>query len=116
MEFREQRYSQVVTAVAFLAALLSGLYGVVTRGPTTPVCRVDVPCTKPYGHSTLVFSRPSVTRRVTTDVNGKYRIALAPGRWSLRVQDAHFGAKPTAAWVPTGRYAKLNVFVDTGIR
>ena len=47
---------------------------------------------------------------------GKYRIALAPGRWSLRVKDAHFGAKPTAVWVPTGRYAKLNVFVDTGIR
>ena len=105
-----------MTAVAILAALLSGLYGVVTRGPTTPVCRVDVPCTAPYGHSTLVFSRPSVTRQVITDGQGRYRIALAPGRWSLRVKDAHFGAKPTTVWVPTSRYAKLNVFVDTGIR
>jgi hypothetical protein len=105
-----------VTAVAFLAALLSGLYGVVTRGPTTPVCRVDVPCSAPYGHSTLVFSRPGITRPVTTDAKGRYRIGLAPGRWSLRVKDAHFGWKPTAVWVPTGRYAKLNVSVDTGIR
>jgi hypothetical protein len=105
-----------VAFVAVLAALLSGLYGVVTRGPTTPVCRVDVPCTAPYGHSTLVFSRPGVTRQVTTDAQGTYRIGLAPGRWSLRVKDAHFGAKPAAAWVPTSRYAKLNVFVDTGIR
>ncbi|HEY8722867.1 MAG TPA: carboxypeptidase regulatory-like domain-containing protein [Gaiellaceae bacterium] len=105
-----------MTAVAILATLLSGLYGVVTRGPTTPVCQAGVPCSAPYANATLVFSRPSVTRRVTTDAKGKYRIALAPGRWSLRVQNAHFGAKPTAVWVPTGRYAKVNVFVDTGIR
>jgi hypothetical protein len=105
-----------VTAVAFLAALLNGLYGVVTRGPTTPVCQVGVPCSAPYGHSTLVFSRTGITQRVTTDAKGKYRIGLAPGRWSLRVKDARFGWKPTAVWVPKGRYAKLNVFVDTGIR
>jgi hypothetical protein len=105
-----------VAVVAVLAALLSGLYGVVTRGPTTPVCRVDVPCTKPYGHSTLVFSRLAMTRRVTTDAQGKYRIALPAGRWSLRVQDAHFGWRPSAVTVPSARYAKLNVFVDTGIR
>jgi hypothetical protein len=105
-----------VTAVAILASLLSGLYGIITHGPTKPVCRVDQPCTAPYARATLVFSRLGVTRRVTTDAQGKYRIGLAPGRWSLRVKDAHFGAKPTAAWVPTARYAKLNVFVDTGIR
>jgi hypothetical protein len=105
-----------VTAVATLAALLSGLYGVVSHGPITPVCRVDQPCSAPYAHSTLVFSRSGVMRRVTTDGNGKYRIGLAPGRWSLRVQNAHFGWKPTAVTVPSARYAKLNVFVDTGIR
>jgi hypothetical protein len=105
-----------VAALAILATLLSGLYGVVTRGPITPVCRVGTPCTAPYAGATLVFSRPGVTRRVTTDGKGAYRIGLAPGRWSLRVQNAHFGWKPTAAWVPTGRYAKLNVSVDTGIR
>jgi hypothetical protein len=105
-----------VAVVAVLAVLLSGLYGVVTRGPTTPVCRVDVPCTKPYGHSTLVFTRPGVTRKVTTDAQGKYRVALPAGRWSLRVQDAHFGWRPSTVTVPSGRYAKLNVFVDTGIR
>jgi hypothetical protein len=105
-----------VTAVATLAALLSGLYGVVTHGPTQPVCRVDQPCTAPYGHATLVFSRSVVTRRVTTDALGRYRIGLAPGLWSLRVKGAQFGVKPTAVTVPNGRYAKVNVFVDTGIR
>jgi hypothetical protein len=105
-----------VAVVAVLAALLSGLYGVVTRGPTTPVCRAGVPCTAPYGHSTLVFSRLGVTRKVTTDTQGAYRVALPAGRWSLRVQDAHFGWRPSTVTVPSARYAKLNVFVDTGIR
>jgi hypothetical protein len=105
-----------VAVVAVLAALLSGLYGVVTRGPTSPVCRVDVPCTKPYGHSTLVFTRSDVTRKVTTDTQGKYRVALPAGRWSLRVQGAQFGWRPSTVTVPSDRYAKLNVFVDTGIR
>jgi hypothetical protein len=105
-----------VTAVAILAALFSGLYGVVTHGPTKPVCRVDQPCTAPYGHATLVFSRSVATRQVTTDAAGRYRLGLAPGRWSLGVKGAQFGMRPTAVTVPRGRYVRLNVFVDTGIR
>ena len=102
--------------VAILATLLSGLYGVVIRSPTTPVCQVDVPCSAPYGHATLVFSRNGAVRRVTTDARGRYRLGLVPGRWTLRVQGAQFGWRPLVATVPRGRYAHLNVFVDTGIR
>jgi hypothetical protein len=105
-----------VTGVAVLAALLSGLTGVVSRGPVTPVCRAGEPCSKPYAHATLVFSRPGVTKRAVTDEKGAYRIALAPGRYEVRVLRAQFGWKPTTAVVPRGRYAKLNLFVDTGIR
>ncbi len=105
-----------MTAVAILAALLSGLYGTVTRGPVTPVCRAGIPCTAPYAHATIVFSRLGATRQVTTDAKGRYRIGLTPGRWSVRVQNAHFGTKPTAVMVPGDRYVKLNVSVDTGIR
>jgi hypothetical protein len=106
-----------VIAVAFLAALLSGLYGVVTRGPTKPVCQVSMPCSAPYSHATLVFSRTGTTaRRVTTDTKGRYRIALPSGRWSLRVQNAHFGWTPRLVTVPSRRYGHLGVYVDTGIR
>jgi len=105
-----------VTGLAFLAALLSGLTGVVSRGPVTPVCRVDQPCTKPYAHATLVFSRAGVARRAVTDEKGAYRIALRPGRYDVRVLRAPFGWRPASALVPHGRYATLNVFVDTGIR
>jgi hypothetical protein len=83
----------------------------------TPVCRVDTPCTAPYAHATLVFTRPGKTsRRVTTDAKGKYRLGLPPGRWSLRVREAQFTWKPTTVTVPRGRYAHVNVSVDTGIR
>jgi hypothetical protein len=105
-----------VTGLAFLAALLSGLAGVVSRGPVSPVCREGEPCSKPYPHATLLFSRAGVTKRTVTDEKGAYRLALAPGRYGVRVAQAHFGWRPTSALVPRGRYAKLNVFVDTGIR
>jgi Carboxypeptidase regulatory-like domain len=105
-----------VTGVAVLAALLSGLTGVVSRGPVTPVCRAGEQCSKPYAHATLFFSRAGITRRVTTDDQGAYRIGLPPGRYDVRVRGARFGSKPALAVVPRGRYAKLNVFVDTGIR
>jgi hypothetical protein len=105
-----------VTGVAFLAVLLSGLTGVVSRSPATPVCHVGVPCSKPYPQATLLFSRAGVTRRVTTDADGAYRIGLAPGRYEVRVRGARFGWKPTSAVVPRGRYARLNVLVDTGMR
>jgi hypothetical protein len=105
-----------VTAVAILATLLSGLYGVVTRGPTKPVCQVDMPCSAPYSHATLVFSRTGETRKVTTDAQGKYRVALPAGSWSLHVQNAQFGWAPRTVNVPRGRYGRVNVDVDTGIR
>jgi hypothetical protein len=105
-----------VAILAILATLVSGLYGVATRSPTKPVCQVRMPCSAPYAHATLVFSRAGVTRKVTTDAKGRYRVALAPGRWSLRVLGSRFGWRPMAATVPSSAYAKLNVFVDTGIR
>jgi hypothetical protein len=116
LECREGRYSPVVTAIAFLAALLSGLTGVVTRGPTTPVCRPDLPCSMPYAHAVLLFSRAGLTRSVRADAKGAYRVGLAPGRYVVRVEGAQFGWRPLFAVVPRGRYARVNVFVDTGIR
>jgi hypothetical protein len=106
-----------VAALALLAALVSGLYGLVTHGPTKPVCMVDEPCTAPYPHATLVFSRSGMTaRRVTSDAKGNYRIALPPGRWALRVQGSRFAWKPTSVLVPRTRFGHVNVSADTGIR
>jgi len=111
-----------VTAVASLLAALtltSGLQGVVTRGPTRPVCRAGEPCTAPAPRVRLVFLRGLRQFSVTTDARGRYRIALAPGSYLVRLVPAPLvggGLRPSAVVVPAGRYATRNFSYDTGIR
>ena len=77
--------ASAAVALALLAAgssgsTGSGLYGVVKKGPITPVCRVDVPCDAP-AHITLVFSRAChEVERVHSTQTGRYRIAPCPYR------------------------------------
>jgi hypothetical protein len=89
----------------------------VTRGPTTPVCRVGYPCSEPAAHIKLTFVRLRGSWSVVTGADGRYRIALAPGTYALRVPSAaRFGYEPTKVVVPRGRVAVANVSIDTGIR
>src|SRR5437868_3811256 len=75
----------VVVALALAApsagATASGLTGVVTRGPITPVCRVGVPCSAPAKNELLVFRRGAFSRSTRTGATGRYRILLPPGRY-----------------------------------
>ena len=58
----------------------SGLRGTVTRGPITPACVAEQPCSEPARNVTLVFFMGNrVTGRTITDAAGRYRIRLAPG-------------------------------------
>ena len=104
----------------------SGLYGTVRKGPVKPVCEQGVPCDAP-AQVTLVFTRttPDGTvqspeqSRVRSTSLGKYRIALDPGFYSVRAS-AKVGMsklpKPHAVHVRAGRWDKINLFFDTGIR
>ncbi len=104
----------------------SGLYGTVTTGPITPVCRQGVPCDAP-AQVTLVFSRlrttagggESVWKRVRSDKNGRYRIALPAGFYAVR-SAVRIGMtrlpKPHAVHVRAGYWDKIDLFFDTGIR
>jgi hypothetical protein len=95
----------------------SGLFGVVKRGPIHPVCMANVPCDEPAAHATLLFSRRGVTVRVKTDARGRYRVRLRPGRYAVRKPDRRLGSvDPAQVRVPAGRYARVNIFIDTGIR
>ena len=98
----------------------SGLYGLVRRGPTQPVCVAGQPCDGPARNMTLVFWRNGqVAGRTTTSRTGAYRIVLAPGIYAVRTVQAPTigrGLEPRTARIVSGRFRRVDFFVDTGIR
>jgi hypothetical protein len=100
----------------------SGLRGLVTRGPIAPVCAVEQPCSEPAKDVTLVFSRNGrVVRRTRTNDQGRYRVALAPGLYAVRLPTGQRltigrGLEPTRARVVSGRFRRVDFSIDTGIR
>ncbi|SRR5258708_1038943 len=61
------------------------LEGVVSEGPTSPVCAADVPCTRTVdGHIVeAVDARGNVVASTKTDGSGHYSLSLAPGQYTL---------------------------------
>jgi hypothetical protein len=104
-------------AVVMLAAIvaLTLVHGTVRIGPTTPVCRAGVPCSKPAAQVVLSFRRGSTRVRTRTDTFGRYRVRLVPGTWTLVTR---FGIRPTPLRfvVPRTPSAKRDFSIDTGIR
>ena len=114
----------LVAAVACGAAtgnaqeLRTGLHGLVTKGPLSPVCSDETPCEGPAPDLRLVFSRNGgVVARTTTRADGTYRIRLRPGTYAVRVgQPRRTATEPARATVPRSGFRRVNFFVDTGIR
>jgi len=102
-----------------LTLLAGGLHGVVTRGPTTPVCRVGVPCDEPAVGAVLVFARAGhATVRVRVGAGGRYSVRLAPGTYTVGEKPAPKigGLRPRLARVVRGVFRRVDFFIDTGIR
>jgi hypothetical protein len=101
-------------------ATASGLYGFVRRGPVTPVCRVGRPCTAPVPNATLNFFRNgALLARTRTQQDGSYRIALAPGSYTVRVlMKLILGSpvRPPRVTVPVARFMRVDFSIDTRIR
>jgi hypothetical protein len=102
-----------------LAVAITVLHGVVTMGPTQPVCQAGVPCSKPAAHVQLLFTRAgAATIKVTTDAGGRYSVRLARGAYTVKVNPPMTigrGLEPRAV---TARRAvqRLDFDLDTGIR
>ena len=79
------------------AGTTSGVRGLVSRGPITPVCRAGEPCTAPAKHVLLLFLRNGITHRATSGDDGRYRLALAPGAYTLRVPSARLATARTSS-------------------
>ena len=105
-------------SAAAASSKTSGLHGVVTRGPVTPVCVQGKSCDEPAVGVTLVFKRDGeVVRRVKTNAHGKYRVRLVAGRYSVMLANAGVRQlEPTVVRVRPGRFARRDFSIDTGIR
>lgn len=106
-------------SIAFLAVTLALLHGIVMRGPTTPVCMTDKPCSEPAVGAVLAFSRNGrVAARARVGQGGRYSVRLAAGVYSVRQVPApkvDFGIRPDRVRV-RGVSTRADFFIDTGIR
>ena len=110
----------LIAGAAHAAPGQSGLRGVVTRGPITPVCVAESPCTAPAKNVTLLFSRGGqVAGRVATDGQGRYRLRLPAGLYSVRRSTTgriDNKLDPNRVRVFAGRFTRTDFSIDTGIR
>jgi hypothetical protein len=103
-------------AVSGTTVVRSGLHGVVTRGPVTPICTAEERCSEPAAGAVLVFSRSgSDVARAHVHPDGTYRITLPTGIYTIRVASLR-PLEPQAARVIAGRYRHVDFSIDTGIR
>jgi hypothetical protein len=109
-----------VSVLLALAVIASGLHGVVTRGPITPVCKVGVPCNAPAAGAVLAFARPGrAPVKVRCGKDGRYAVRLEPGYYTVTVAPTPpvgFGIRPRRVHVARGVDARLDFSIDTGIR
>jgi hypothetical protein len=107
-----------VAALFAAVAIATGLQGIVTKGPTTPVCRQGEPCSAP-AQVTLLFHRGAHTYRTRSGPGGRYRILLVPGYYTVTtLQRIGIGRniRPQAVHVRRAHMDRLDFSIDTGIR
>src|SRR5581483_899984 len=99
-----------------LAVALVLLHGVVSRGPTRPVCEIGQPCSEPTA-TTLVFSRAgAVVARVRSAGDGRYSVRLRPGTYDVRLAvqpRIGTGMNPRTVTLRRVRAVHVDFMVDT---
>ena len=96
------------------------MYGTVTRGPTSPVCRKGIPCSEPARDVKLVFRHgDQIAASVITAKDGRYAVSLAPGAYLVAVDPQltiGSGIDPSTVRVVAGSRRNVDFQIDTGIR
>ena len=100
------------------AVIAATVHGIVLRGPTKPVCSMTEPCSEPAKGAVLVFTRLGHMARVRVDAQGRYRVSLVPGTYTVRVSPPAGigrGIEPRTVVVRRGDVHR-DFMIDTGIR
>lgn len=87
------------------------------RGPTKPIC--ENTCEEPAPRVVLRFKQANrIVARVTTGSAGGYRVKLRPGRYAVTTPNRGpgTGLTPRFVRVPTGRVARVDFHLDTGLQ
>ena len=106
----------LVSTAEVAAAPITGVRGLVLRGPIHPVCRPEQPCTAPAKKVVLHFVGKYTGGWTRTNLYGRYSLALQPGSYTVKIPSAKFGYRPRAVTVRAGRASVLDITIDTGIR
>lgn len=100
---------------------VTGLTGVVLRGPVTPVCRVDVPCDAPFSASFIVQRSGRTVAQFQSDAAGQFTVFLPPGAYTVTPNADAPIILPSSQTKQvnvedTGTLTTVRLMFDTGIR
>ena len=125
MRFRSRWYLLVSLGLSAcmtgsFAGMDTGLTGLVMRGPTTPVCLPDVPCSAPFSARFAVWQGSHLVASFRSDTQGRFTVALPPGQYRL-VPDSDapiLGPASQAKMVDVGpvELTTVRLDFDTGLR
>ena len=99
----------------------SGIYGIVTIGPTNPVEKEGEINYKPYQATIIIKTNDGLAEveRFTSNSDGTFKVCLKPGKYILEPLKSNepfpFG-KPIEVEVKPNQFTEVNIFLDTGIR
>jgi hypothetical protein len=100
----------------------TGIEGVITFSPTQPgPIRADAPSSKPLANTTFVVEngKGAEVASFTTDEQGRFRVPLAPGHYTVSKKGkkggiGHYG--PWDVYVRADQMTSVTWECDTGIR
>jgi hypothetical protein len=98
----------------------SGIRGQALAGPQCPVEIEGSPCPDRPFEGTVVVTDTATGAEFTvdTDSEGRFELALAPGRYEVSIvsESQPPFARPQTVDVEPGAFTRITVAVDTGIR
>ncbi len=98
----------------------SGIEGLVVRGPTQPVCVVDIPCDEPFAAPFHVRQDGRAIATFTSDAQGRFAIELPPGDYTITPDATAPIIFPTqqvkTVRVKPNTMVRVELDFDTGIR